>query len=143
MRNILCCTLLVFSLLALHFLAFPFTHVYASSVCASGLKEVDSAAINDAETGRRMGTLTLCEAAGKDGAVSVEGVVRANHTDTEIGLTITEKRATVDNETCVDCKVLSGNLLQAPVHVPINVCGNTVNVIALLNPAFGNTCINK
>ncbi|MEU0117473.1 chaplin [Streptomyces bobili] len=38
--------------------------------------------------------------------------------------------------------VLSGNLVQVPVHVPINVCGNTVNVIALLNPAFGNTCAN-
>ena len=32
--------------------------------------------------------------------------------------------------------VLSGNLLQVPVHVPVNVCGNTVNVIALLNPAL-------
>jgi hypothetical protein len=30
-----------------------------------------------------------------------------------------------------------------PVHVPVNVCGNTVSVIGLLNPAFGNTCINK
>ncbi|MGW7142529.1 chaplin [Streptomyces xanthophaeus] len=38
--------------------------------------------------------------------------------------------------------VLSGNLLQVPVQVPVNVCGNTVNVIGLLNPAFGNTCIN-
>ncbi|MFP3989187.1 chaplin [Streptomyces sp. E11-3] len=38
--------------------------------------------------------------------------------------------------------VLSGNLLQVPVHVPINVCGNTVNGIAGLNPAFGNTCAN-
>ncbi|MFD5149172.1 chaplin [Streptomyces sp. NBC_01298] len=38
--------------------------------------------------------------------------------------------------------VLSGNVLQVPVHVPVNVCGNTVNVIALLNPAFGNTCVN-
>jgi small secreted domain DUF320 len=38
--------------------------------------------------------------------------------------------------------VLSGNLVQAPVHVPVNVCGNTVNVIALLNPAFGNVCVN-
>ncbi|MGW7178946.1 chaplin family protein, partial [Streptomyces xanthophaeus] len=24
----------------------------------------------------------------------------------------------------------------------VNVCGNTVNVIGLLNPAFGNTCVN-
>ncbi len=38
--------------------------------------------------------------------------------------------------------VLSGNLVQVPVHVPVNVCGNTVNVIALLNPSFGNTCVN-
>ncbi|KIX76911.1 chaplin [Streptomyces sp. JL4002] len=38
--------------------------------------------------------------------------------------------------------VLSGNLLQVPVHVPVNVCGNSVNVVGLLNPAFGNTCIN-
>ncbi|MEU1282383.1 chaplin [Streptomyces sp. NPDC005805] len=38
--------------------------------------------------------------------------------------------------------VLSGNLIQAPIHVPVNVCGNTVNVIGLLNPAFGNTCVN-
>ncbi|MEU0687238.1 chaplin ChpH [Streptomyces uncialis] len=39
--------------------------------------------------------------------------------------------------------VLSGNVVQVPVHVPVNVCGNTVNVIGLLNPAFGNTCINS
>ncbi|MFD3681798.1 chaplin, partial [Streptomyces sp. NPDC058613] len=39
--------------------------------------------------------------------------------------------------------VLSGNVLQVPVHIPVNVCGNTVNVIGLLNPAFGNTCINN
>ncbi|MFG2985228.1 chaplin [Streptomyces sp. NPDC048258] len=38
--------------------------------------------------------------------------------------------------------VLSGNLLQVPVNIPINVCGNTVNIIALLNPAFGNACVN-
>ncbi|WP_422614227.1 chaplin [Brasilonema bromeliae] len=38
--------------------------------------------------------------------------------------------------------VLSGNVLQVPVHVPVNVCGNTVSVIGLLNPAFGNTCVN-
>ncbi|MDF6018021.1 chaplin [Streptomyces sp. JH34] len=36
----------------------------------------------------------------------------------------------------------SGNAVQVPVHVPVNLCGNTVNVIALLNPAFGNSCAN-
>ncbi|MFD4264078.1 chaplin ChpH [Streptomyces sp. NPDC058534] len=39
--------------------------------------------------------------------------------------------------------VLSGNVVQVPVHVPVNVCGNTISVIGLLNPAFGNTCVNK
>ncbi|MFI1964975.1 chaplin [Streptomyces pathocidini] len=38
--------------------------------------------------------------------------------------------------------VLSGNVVQVPVHVPVNICGNTVSVIGLLNPAFGNTCVN-
>ncbi|MEU3604475.1 chaplin [Streptomyces sp. NPDC035033] len=36
----------------------------------------------------------------------------------------------------------SGNAVQVPVHVPINLCGNTVDVIGLLNPAFGNSCAN-
>jgi hypothetical protein len=39
--------------------------------------------------------------------------------------------------------VLSGNVIQVPVHVPVNVCGNTVNIVGLLNPAFGNECTNK
>ncbi|MEU2383304.1 chaplin ChpD [Streptomyces sp. NPDC012461] len=38
--------------------------------------------------------------------------------------------------------VLSGNVIQVPVHIPVNVCGNTVNVIGALNPAFGNACVN-
>jgi hypothetical protein len=37
---------------------------------------------------------------------------------------------------------LSGNVIQAPIHVPINVCGNTVNVGGALNPAVGNVCKN-
>ncbi|MFB8248859.1 chaplin [Streptomyces sp. NPDC055952] len=39
--------------------------------------------------------------------------------------------------------VASGNILQVPVHIPVNVCGNTINVVGLLNPAFGNECENK
>ncbi|MFJ8361599.1 chaplin ChpG [Streptomyces sp. NPDC093984] len=38
--------------------------------------------------------------------------------------------------------VLSGNVVQVPIHVPVNVCGNTIDVVGLLNPAFGNTCAN-
>lgn len=38
--------------------------------------------------------------------------------------------------------VISGNQLQIPVHVPVNLCGNTVDVIGVANPAFGATCAN-
>ncbi|MEV8023022.1 chaplin family protein [Streptomyces sp. NPDC086554] len=38
--------------------------------------------------------------------------------------------------------VLSGNSVQLPVHVPVNVCGNSVNVVGVLNPAAGNSCAN-
>ncbi|MEY9874121.1 ABC-type glycerol-3-phosphate transport system substrate-binding protein [Streptacidiphilus sp. MAP12-33] len=37
---------------------------------------------------------------------------------------------------------LSGNLVQVPVDADVNLCGNTVNVVGLLNPAFGNRCAN-
>ncbi|GAA2406109.1 hypothetical protein GCM10010420_37520 [Streptomyces glaucosporus] len=39
--------------------------------------------------------------------------------------------------------IISGNVVQVPVHVPVNVCGNSVSVIGALNPAFGNACVNK
>ncbi|MGW0813914.1 chaplin family protein [Streptomyces viridiviolaceus] len=38
--------------------------------------------------------------------------------------------------------LVSGNNIQAPVSVPVNVCGNTVDVLAALNPATGNSCGN-
>nr|WTB36343.1 chaplin [Streptomyces sp. NBC_00830] len=37
---------------------------------------------------------------------------------------------------------ISGNVIQVPVHIPVNACGNTLSVIGLLNPAFGNACSN-
>ena len=38
--------------------------------------------------------------------------------------------------------VASGNTVQVPVHVPVNLTGNSVSVIGLLNPVFGNGSIN-
>lgn len=37
--------------------------------------------------------------------------------------------------------VVSGNTVQLPVRVPVNLCGNTVDVVGLLNPAAGNSCV--
>ncbi|MER6343846.1 chaplin [Streptomyces sp. NPDC001595] len=35
---------------------------------------------------------------------------------------------------------LSGNVVQIPVDLDANVCGNSVNLIGLLNPASDNNC---
>ncbi|MCX4991895.1 chaplin [Streptomyces sp. NBC_00568] len=37
----------------------------------------------------------------------------------------------------------SGNVVQLPVHIPVNLVGNSVNVIGALNPAFGNAGVNN
>jgi hypothetical protein len=39
--------------------------------------------------------------------------------------------------------VLSGNNVQIPIYIPINVCGNSVNFVAAFNPTFGNVCVNR
>src|SRR2546423_3820476 len=39
--------------------------------------------------------------------------------------------------------ILSGNTIQVPVDIPINVCGVTANVVGLLNPAAHNGCANE
>ncbi|MDX3763876.1 chaplin [Streptomyces sp. AK02-04a] len=38
--------------------------------------------------------------------------------------------------------ILSGNVIQVPVHVPVNACGNTISIIGALNPTLGNFCGN-
>ncbi|WP_331462031.1 chaplin [Streptomyces sp. KMM 9044] len=38
---------------------------------------------------------------------------------------------------------VSGNTVQLPVRIPVNACGNTMDVMGLLNPAAGNTCVNE
>jgi hypothetical protein len=38
--------------------------------------------------------------------------------------------------------VASGNNIEAPIHIPINICGNSVDVVGVLNPTFGNQCYN-
>ncbi|MEU6661831.1 chaplin [Streptomyces sp. NPDC046821] len=39
--------------------------------------------------------------------------------------------------------VLSGNVIQVPIHVPLNLCGNTVDILGALNPTMGNQCANN
>ncbi|MGW4194827.1 chaplin [Streptomyces sp. LaPpAH-108] len=39
--------------------------------------------------------------------------------------------------------VASGNVIQVPIEIPVNLCGNSIDVVGLLNPAFGNACVNS
>ena len=36
--------------------------------------------------------------------------------------------------------VAQGSVIQVPVHIPVNVCGNSTPAIGVLNPAFGVDC---
>ncbi|MFJ8042145.1 chaplin family protein [Kitasatospora sp. NPDC096147] len=38
--------------------------------------------------------------------------------------------------------IASGNSVHAPVSIPVNACGNSVDVVGIANPAFGNNCAN-
>ncbi|MER7466915.1 chaplin [Streptomyces sp. NPDC097981] len=50
--------------------------------------------------------------------------------------------ATADGYAIGSPGVLSGNVVQVPIDIPINVCGNGIGLIGMLNPAAANTCIN-
>lgn len=39
--------------------------------------------------------------------------------------------------------VVSGNTIQVPIQLPIDLCGNAIDIVGLLNPTFGNTCVNS
>ncbi|MGW3564977.1 chaplin [Streptomyces sp. NPDC000941] len=39
--------------------------------------------------------------------------------------------------------VVAGNEAQVPVFVPVNVCGNTVRAIGVMNQTFGTPCGNR
>ncbi|GAA3155767.1 chaplin [Streptomyces echinatus] len=36
--------------------------------------------------------------------------------------------------------VVSGNVIQVPVNLGLNLCGDSIDLIALLNPAGGSSC---
>jgi hypothetical protein len=38
--------------------------------------------------------------------------------------------------------VLSGNNVSVPLHIPLNVCGNSIDILAAFNSATDNTCVN-
>ncbi|RLU94788.1 hypothetical protein CTZ27_18990 [Streptomyces griseocarneus] len=39
--------------------------------------------------------------------------------------------------------IVSGDVIEIPIQIPINLCGNSIDLIGLLNPTFGNVCVNS
>lgn len=39
--------------------------------------------------------------------------------------------------------LVSGNSIQLPINVPVNLCGVTLDVVGALNPASDDKCINN
>ncbi|GAA2140317.1 chaplin [Streptomyces synnematoformans] len=39
--------------------------------------------------------------------------------------------------------IVSGNAAQIPVHLPVNLNGNHIGLVSLLNGPFGNTAVNS
>ncbi|PRH75658.1 hypothetical protein C6N75_29800 [Streptomyces solincola] len=74
----------------------------------------------------------------KKAAVAVAGIIMALGAATPAVADADAEGAAVGSP-----GILSGNVVQAPIHIPVNVCGNSIGVISGLNPAFGNICVNK
>lgn len=78
---------------------------------------------------RRVTRNSVLAIAAASGAMAVAGPVHAD--------------SAADGAAVDSPGLISGNTVQVPVHIPLNLCGNTVNVAGLLNPAMGNSCANK
>ncbi|WP_269783602.1 chaplin [Streptomyces sp. QHH-9511] len=40
------------------------------------------------------------------------------------------------------CVVVAGNVVQVPIDAPINACGNSIDIIRLLDSVGGDACGN-
>jgi hypothetical protein len=76
--------------------------------------------------------------------VTRNGVIAIAAASGAMAVTVPVYADSAANGTATDSPgLISGNTIQLPAHIPVNVCGNTVNVVGLLNPAAGNTCVNE
>ncbi|MFE7172307.1 chaplin [Streptomyces sp. NPDC057616] len=79
----------------------------------------------------------------RNGVIAVAAASGAMALAVPVGSAFAADGASADGAAADSPGVISGNTVQVPVHVPVNVCGNTVNVVGLLNPAVGNSCTNS
>jgi hypothetical protein len=70
-----------------------------------------------------------------------EKFVRKMKTAAALGVTsVSLILAGASGAAAADGPILSGNVLQAPVNIPVDVCGNTVSVVGLLIHPAPVTC---
>ena len=62
---------------------------------------------------------------------------------TGLGMASAHADTTATGETSHSPGIGSGNLIQLPVNAPINVCGNQIDVIGILDSVTGNSCENN
>jgi hypothetical protein len=61
---------------------------------------------------------------------------------TGLGMSNAHADTTATGNTAHSPGVGSGNLIQLPINAPINVCGNQLDVIGILDSVTGNSCAN-
>ncbi|TLS46375.1 DUF320 domain-containing protein [Streptomyces montanus] len=123
----------------------------ASTTCGDGTVSATAGgsslalAGGDLAAGEKSCTVTVNVTAAKAGTYvnSSEGVATVGlNPPASATLTVKRKGAAAVGTATNSGGLLSGNVVQAPVSIPVNACGNSVNVVGLLNPAAGNTCVN-
>lgn len=62
---------------------------------------------------------------------------------TGLGMSNAHADTTATGSTTHSPGVGSGNLIQLPINAPINVCGNQLDVIGILDSVTGNSCANE
>ncbi|OAH10556.1 chaplin [Streptomyces jeddahensis] len=70
-------------------------------------------------------------------AVAVAGIA----TGVSAGAAVADAGAT--GSTSGSGGILSGNVVQVPIHAPVNVVGTTLNVVGVGNPASDNSGSNS
>lgn len=123
----------------------------ASTTCGNGTVSATAGGASvaldggDLAVGEKSCTVTVNVTADKAGtyvnrpeAITTIGLNRPDPAT----LTVKKKGATAVGTATGSGGLLSGNVVQVPVDIPVNACGNSVNVIGLLNPATGNVCVN-
>ena len=59
-----------------------------------------------------------------------------------LGMGVAQADTAASGGTADSPGILSGNLIQIPVSIPVNVCGNSVSVVGVLDSASDNHCSN-